>query len=157
MASTTQQHRIEPAHVIDAARAVEHLRLAEASLSRRRQNDCGPSETDRLAMRYILEQNDAGRAVTPTDLARYLSVTTASITALLNRLGRGQMITLRPHPDDRRKRLVIPVDRSDDPDLIDPLTATVREAAADLSPQEAELIARFLDQITDAVGKECQH
>lgn len=138
------------------AELVEELRRAEAHLARRRQTACGPSETDRSAMRFILESTDDARPVTPTDLARHLGITTASTTALLDRLGRGQMIEVRPHPEDRRKRLVIPVDRSDDPDVIDPLTATIRELSDDLSAQEAELVNGFLARITDAVKRECQ-
>lgn len=143
-------------HALDTAKAVEELRLAEAHLSRRRQTACGPSDTDRMAMRFILEGADEGREVTPSSLAQHLGMTTASVTALLDRLGRGEMIYVRQHPDDKRKRLVTPVDRSDDPDVIDPLTATIRNLSADLSDQEAELISGYLRKITDAVKRECQ-
>jgi DNA-binding MarR family transcriptional regulator len=143
-------------YALDTAKAVEELRLAEAHLSRRRQTACGPSDTDRMAMRFILEGADEGREVTPSSLAQHLGMTTASVTALLDRLGRGEMIHVRQHPDDKRKRLVTPVDRSDDPDVIDPLTATIRNLSADLSDQEAELISGYLRKITDAVKRECQ-
>lgn len=138
------------------AEIVEELRRAEAHLARRRQTACGPSETDRTAMRFILEAADEELPITPTDLAKHLGISTASTTALLDRLGRGQMIDLRPHPDDRRKRLVVPVDRNDDPDLIDPLTAAIRDLSDELAPQEAELVNGFLTRITDAVKRECQ-
>lgn len=135
---------------------VEELRRAEAHLARRRQSACGPSETDRSAMRFILEAADDERPITPTDLAKHLGITTASTTAVLDRLGRGQMVELRQHPEDRRKRLVVPVDRSDDPDLIDPLTATIRDLSDELSPHEAELVNGYLTRITQAVTRECQ-
>lgn len=143
-------------HARRAADAIEELRRAEAHLSRRRQTACGPGDTERIAMRFILEQADAERPVTPRDLADHLGVTSASVTALLDRLRQGQMIEVRPHASDGRKKLVMPVDRTDDPDLIDPLTAGIRELAADLSPSEAELLAGFMDRITDLVSRECQ-
>lgn len=141
---------------VDTAKAVEELRLAEAHLARRRQTACGPSDTDRMAMRFILESADEGREVTPSLIAQHLGLKSASVTALLDRLGRGEMVDVRPHPTDKRKRLVVPVDRSDDPDVIDPLTATIRNLSADLSDQEAELISGYLRKITDAVKRECQ-
>ncbi len=157
ISSTTTTHAVHAAagHR-PTADVVDELRRAEAHLARRRQTACGPSETDRSAMRFILEAADDERPITPSDLAQHLGITTASTTALLDRLGRGQMIEVRPHPDDRRKRLVVPVDRSDDPDIIDPLTATIRELSDDLSAQEAELVNGFLTRITDAVKRECQ-
>lgn len=141
---------------VDTAKAVEELRLAEAHLSRRRQTACGPSDTDRMAMRFILEGADEGREVTPGTIADHFGMSSASVTALLDRLGRGEMIDVRPHPSDKRKRLVVPVDRSDDPNVIDPLTATIRNLSADLSDQEATLISGYLRKITDAVKRECQ-
>lgn len=155
--STTTQQKTATAETLrSTADVVEELRRAEAHLARRRQTACGPSETDRSAMRFILEAADDERPITPTDLAKHLGITTASTTAVLDRLGRGQMVELRQHPDDRRKRLVVPVDRSDDPDLIDPLTATIRELSDELSPHEAELVNGFLTRITQAVKRECQ-
>ena len=155
--STTTQQKTATAETLrSTADVVEELRRAEAHLARRRQTACGPSETDRSAMRFILEAADDERPITPTDLAKHLGITTASTTAVLDRLGRGQMVELRQHPDDRRKRLVVPVDRSDDPDLIDPLTATIRELGDELSPHEAELVNGFLTRITQAVKRECQ-
>lgn len=155
--STTTQQKTATAETLrSTADVVEELRRAEAHLARRRQTACGPSETDRSAMRFILEAADDERPITPTDLAKHLGITTASTTAVLDRLGRGQMVELRQHPDDRRKRLVVPVDRSDDPDLIDPLTATIRELSDELSPHEAELVNGFLTRITRAVKRECQ-
>ncbi|MET0303788.1 MAG: MarR family transcriptional regulator [Microbacteriaceae bacterium] len=140
----------------DVAWAIEELRHAEAQLFRRRQTTCGPSETDRSAMRYILEQTDAGAEVVPRDLARHLSITSASTTALVDRLTGGGLITSRPNPRDRRSKILMPVNRSDDPDEIDPLTARIRHLTEDLSAEEAALVTGFLRQVTETVASECR-
>jgi DNA-binding transcriptional ArsR family regulator len=136
--------------------AVERLRRAESRLARRRQSSCGPSETDRSAMRFVLERADEGVDVTPTDLARHLDISTASVTALLDRLRSGGMVELREHASDRRKKLVRPVDRSDDPDVVDPLTAAIRGLSDQLSDGDARLVGAFLDQVSDIVTQECE-
>ncbi|MBN9153685.1 MAG: MarR family transcriptional regulator [Microbacterium sp.] len=138
-----------------AARAAERLRLAESRLARRRQTECGPSENARAAMRFVLERSDAGEDVTPTDIARHLGVSTASVTGMLDRLHGGGLLAFRPNPDDGRSKLVVPFDRETDADDIDPVTAQIRRLADDLPPEVAEQIAVFLDRITAVVDLEC--
>jgi DNA-binding MarR family transcriptional regulator len=139
----------------EAARAVERLRLAESRLTRRRQTVCGPSENARMAVRYVLERADAGVDVTPTAIAEHLGISTPAVTAMLERLSAGGLLALRPNPNDGRSKLVVPFDRSTDPDDIDPLTAQIRTLVKDLPPQVAASIADFVDRITDAVDREC--
>lgn len=141
---------------IDAARAVERLRLSEARLSRRRQTDCGPSENARAAMRFILERADDGSGgVTPTEIAQHLDVSTASVTGMLDRLHSGHLIAFEANPRDRRSKLVVPFDRSVDLEDVDPLTAQIRSYAASLPEDAAAHVVRFLDFVRDAVDQEC--
>ncbi|MDY0911113.1 MarR family winged helix-turn-helix transcriptional regulator [Microbacterium sp. CFBP9034] len=140
---------------LTAALAVERLRLAEARLARRRQTQCGPSETARAAMRYILERADDGSPATPTEIAEHLGLATASMTGILHRLRGGGLITFQRNPDDGRSKRVVPVDRSADIDEIDPLTARIREFAGGLTEREADHVARFLEAVTEAVDGEC--
>ncbi|WP_461472551.1 MarR family winged helix-turn-helix transcriptional regulator [Microbacterium sp. HJ5] len=140
---------------LPAARAVERLRLAEARLARRRQTACGPSETARAAMRYILERADAGDPATPTDIAAHLGLATASVTGILHRLRGGGLISFVRNPDDGRSKRVVPVDRATDVEDVDPLTARIRQFAGGLTEREAEHVARFLDAVSDAVDREC--
>jgi DNA-binding MarR family transcriptional regulator len=138
-----------------AAFAVERLRLSEARLARRRQNDCGPSENARAAMRYVLDRTDAGENVTPTAIAQHLGVSTASVTGMLDRLHHGGLIAFVPNPDDRRSKLVVPFDRDTDLEDIDPLTARIRELADDLPDDAVPHISRFLELVREAVDLEC--
>ena len=141
--------------VRDAARAVELLRLSEARLTRRRQTGCGPSENARAAMRFILERADADENVTPSEIASHLGVSGASVTGMLDRLQVGGLIRFAANPRDRRSKLVIPFDRSTDADDIDPVTASIRQFAAELSPEAAEEVAVFLERVRTAVDLEC--
>lgn len=155
---TTETRETRPPQSGDpgpAARAIERLRLAEARLARRRQNACGPSETARAAMRFIWESSDDGVKITPTDIAEHLSVSTASVTAMLRPLQEGGLIGFIPNPDDGRSKYVVPYDRSMAPDEVDPLGARIRSFAAKLTPSEAERIADFLDAVTAAVDLDC--
>jgi hypothetical protein len=140
----------------DAAQAVERLRLAEASLSRRRQTECGPSENARAAMRFILERADVNESVTPRAVAAHLGVSAAAVTGILDKLHAGRMIAFRPNPDDRRSKLITPFDRSMDADDIDPVTARIRDAAAELDPAVADAVADFIERITRTVDLECR-
>jgi len=142
--------------VLDAARSVERLRLAESQLARRRQTACGPSENARAAMRLILERSDAGVDLTPGEIADHLSISPASVSGILDRLHTGGLITFSPNEKDRRSKLVNPVDRSVDIEDIDPLTARIRDMSVGLSGDDVRLIAEFIEGIADAVDDECR-
>ncbi|HBS73606.1 MAG: hypothetical protein CMH38_01025 [Microbacterium sp.] len=141
---------------VDAARSIERLRLAEGRLARRRQNECGPSENARAATRFIFDMSDQGVAVTPTDVAEHLGISTPSVTGILNRLYTGGIITFLRHPDDGRSKYVVPLDRDGDIDGIDPLTAQIRGLADTLTADQAAAVAAFIDLVTDAVDDECR-
>lgn len=148
--------RRESDAIDDAAWAAEELRRAEAHLARRRQSRCGPSDTDRQAWRFVLERSDSGESTTPKQLADHLGITTASTTKLLQRMKAASLLQLRANPDDRRSKLVVPVDRNDDPDLVDPLTTEIRGIAQSLSGDEARIVASFLRRVVAAVDEDCR-
>ena len=137
---------IEP----DVARILEELRLAGARLARRREHQTGLSATDRAAMRFLLERVDT-EDVSPTMVARALHLTPAAGTALMDRLVDRGLVSIEPHPRDRRMKVVSPFDRNIDPDHLDPLTSELRSLAAALPPQEARTIASFLTDVLRAV------
>ncbi|HET8926579.1 MAG TPA: MarR family transcriptional regulator [Microbacterium sp.] len=137
--------------VPEVADILEQLRLAEAKLTRQRQQRSEMNDTDRSAMRYLLERVDT-QEVTPTMIARALNLSPAAGTALMDRLvGRG-MIDIEPHGRDRRKKLVRPFDRNMDPDQLDPLTTRLRALAAELTDIEARTVGSFLNKVLAAVA-----
>lgn len=140
----------------DLARAVERLRLAEAALARRRQTDCGPSETARAVMRLLYDRADAGAKVTPTAIAASLGVSTPTVTAILRSLHDGGLVVFARNPDDGRSKYVAPVDRSADVDGVDPLTARIRDRAETLDPDLRARLAEIVEDITTLVDAECR-
>ena len=140
----------------DVARAAERLRLAEFRLSRRRQNDCGPSENARAAMRFVYDRADAGEEATPSVIADHLGVSAAAVTGMLDRLHAGGLVAFRANPSDGRSKLVVPMDRADDLEDVDPLTRRIRELAEELPDDAASQVAEFLRRLGDIVDGECR-
>lgn len=132
------------------AELLEELRLAGAKLTRQRQVPSGMSDTDRSAMRYLLERVDE-HEVTPTMIAHALHLSPAAGTALMDRLVARGLIEIEPHGHDRRKKLVHPVDGNMVPDHLDPLTTRLRSLAGELTDIEARTVGSFLKRVLAAV------
>ena len=150
MAQSQQSPDAAEDGIPDVARILEELRLAEAGLARKRQLQSGMTDTERPAMRYLLERVDT-HEVTPTMIARALHLSPAAGTALMDRLVAQGMIDIEPHARDRRKKLVRPFDRNLDPDELDPLTSRLRSLADELTDGEARTVGRFLHKVLAAV------
>lgn len=134
----------------DLGQLVDELRRAEAQLARRLAALRAPNDTDREAMRYILDAPKA-EPVTPGDLAAHLNVSTAAITSLLRRLqDRGQII-IAPHPRDARSKVLRPSLR-DLNSPADELTQRIDALAQEFTPEQTDAISRFLQRLTEEIG-----
>ncbi|WP_109210919.1 MULTISPECIES: MarR family transcriptional regulator [Microbacterium] len=134
----------------DVAGILERLRLAEAKLARQREQQTGMNESDRAAMRYLLERVDT-EEITPGIIAHALHLSPASGTALIDRLVARGLVVVGNHPRDRRKKLVRPFDRNVDPDHLDPLTTRLRTIADGLTTGDARIVAGFLEDVLSTV------
>jgi len=76
---------------------------------------------------------------------------TGAVTALLDRLEQRGHIVRAPHAADRRKVLVHLTDggRKDTMAHMGPMVAEVMELARRTSPEDREVIGRFLDEFTE--------
>ncbi|WP_243841882.1 MarR family transcriptional regulator [Salinibacterium sp. ZJ77] len=133
--------------VLDALAAWRNaeLRMSEAS---RRFMKLG--DNDMKALRFIIVTTDHGEIATAQGIAKYLGISSAATTKLLDRLEAGDHIKRLPHPTDRRARAIV----------VDELTresasATIgREharrfrVAAALTPEERDVIVRFLGELS---------
>ena len=114
----------------------------------------GLSATDVRALVCLLDRERAGVPASPTWLAGQLRVTTASVTALLDRLERAGHVRRTPRSDDRRRVDVLVQDSAKDlgwasfGPLID-ATAAVLDRR---SPAERAVIDAFLDDMVAAVA-----
>lgn len=86
--------------------ALRSYRAAEMAMRRRTQQSMEMGENELLVLRYLARAQARGEAVTPVHLARYLGITSASTTALLDRLAKTGHVTRKPNPDDRRSVLI---------------------------------------------------
>jgi len=73
--------------------AAENFRLRAARVV------IGAASTEMSALFYLFTEGTS----TPTELAARLQITTASVTELVERLGRVGLAQRAPHPHDRRK------------------------------------------------------
>lgn len=91
----------------------------------------------------------------PSDLARFLSVTTASMTELVDRLERGGHVSRRPHATDRRRILVDlnPEARA----TIDKMFVRAEQISADaarsLTAAERRSVLRFLQDVAEGYAR----
>src|SRR3954447_3328885 len=68
--------------------------------------------TDLAALRMLIMREQRGESVSPHDVARHLRISTASTTKLLDRLSESGHVERRPHPRDRRARVIVLTEES---------------------------------------------
>lgn len=101
-------------------------------------------------MRYLLERVDS-EEVTPSMIVKALHLSPASGTALIDRLVARGLVVVEAHAHDRRKKVIRPFDRNIDPDHLDPLTMQLRSLASELPPDDARVVASFLEDVLAVV------
>lgn len=136
--------------VLDAVRS---YRAAETLVRRRTQDAMGMNENDLLAMRCLMQARQAGGSLGPKDLSRLLGISTASTTALIDRLERGGYVRRRARPNDRRAWEIVPTDASDADvrETVGDMHRRMMQAAAELSPEEAGIVISFMDRLRSAL------
>jgi DNA-binding MarR family transcriptional regulator len=133
-----------PVEVLDALRL---YRAAERAMSRRTRRSMGMGESDLLAVRYLLEAQQAGGTVTAKDLARRLGISSASTTVLVDRLVRSGHARREAHPTDRRAVVVIatPESARDVRAALGDVHREMLDVAETLGPEELRAVLAFLD------------
>src|SRR6478609_3385665 len=74
--------------------------------------DMDMNATDLAALRMLIMREHRGKPVSPHDVARHLRISTASTTKLLDRLSESGHVERRPHPSDKRARVIVLTDES---------------------------------------------
>ncbi|WP_141364071.1 MarR family winged helix-turn-helix transcriptional regulator [Glutamicibacter uratoxydans] len=85
---------------------LSRMREIERKIMRSTQRFMKLNETDMRAIRKVISSTYNGKAVTAGDLARYLGISSASVTKMLDRLEAGKHVVRKPHPTDRRSQCV---------------------------------------------------
>lgn len=86
---------------------------------------------------FSVEEVDAGRGLTPAELAESSSVSRATMTGLLDTLERDGFISRQDHPEDRRMYTVH-------------LTPKARELLEGMLPDHYRRIARLMSPLSEA-------
>lgn len=133
--------------------AMRSYRAAEVAMRRRTQQSMDMGENELLVLRFLARAQQRDERVTPVTISRYLGITSASTTALLDRLEKTGHITRTPNPDDRRSVLIASSQKSETEvrhtlgAMHERMMGVVRKMSAD---DRATVIA-FLDDMREAV------
>ncbi|QKJ19143.1 MarR family winged helix-turn-helix transcriptional regulator [Microbacterium hominis] len=115
--------------------------------------DMEMNATDLAALRMLIMREQRGDAVSPHDLATHLRISTASTTKMLDRLTESGHVRRRPHPTDRRARIVVLTDESRRT-FFHHFGARLQEmrlVAIRYTDDELAVIARFLAEMGEAI------
>src|SRR5918993_400075 len=144
---------MDDGEVDQVVRVMEALRGwhdAERRMSEASRRYMKLNANDMRALRFLIAARNQGELATPGALTDYLGISSASTTKLLDRLERGGHLVRAPHPSDRRALAI---------SVTDETRAVAREsvgrqharrfaAAAALTPDEREVVIRFLDALS---------
>ncbi len=128
-------------------RALREYRQAEQRLIARTGAALGVSENDLVALRYLLWEERRGSLIRPKALGRYLGLSSASITALIDRLVARGYVSRSPDPEDRRA-VIIALELSDDVrGRIERVNSDLLAALARLDPESSARFTGFLQDV----------
>lgn len=139
----------------DVLEALQVYRAAEAAMRRRTGAAMGIGDNDLLALRLILDNTAAGRPTAAKDVSAYLGVSSASTSALIDRLVRGGFVERRQSLVDKRSTELVPTTAAlgDTGPLLAAAQEQIAAATAELSPDEAATVTRFLMKMRETVDR----
>ncbi|QYF73158.1 MarR family winged helix-turn-helix transcriptional regulator [Cryobacterium sp. PAMC25264] len=135
--------------------AMRTYRAAESAMRSRTQRSMGLGENDLLALRYLVTAKQQGRSIGPKELTAYLGITSASTTALLDRLERSGQVRREHSPFDRRALILIPTATTDAEmqAALGDVPERMVEVANRLNPAQAKVVIDFLKSMRAAVDE----
>lgn len=127
------------------SRELREIVKLSADFERRLGQALTVNATDLTAMQHLIESGP----LSPSELSARLRISTAAATMVVDRLEAVGHVERQPHPDDRRKIVVVPREESvrRTANELMPLIGGVAGVIAALPPDEAEIIERFLGQV----------
>jgi DNA-binding MarR family transcriptional regulator len=134
---------------VEVLESVRRHRAAEAAMRRRIRDDMDMGDTDLAALRWIIEQEKAGRSATSAGLSRALVISTAATVKLVGRLTASGYIARTDHPSDRRSLLLstLPGAHERLRSAIGPMHRRMMQLADSLEPDERDVVIHFLDRL----------
>ncbi|TDL45976.1 MarR family winged helix-turn-helix transcriptional regulator [Microbacterium oleivorans] len=131
--------------------ALRTYRAAESAMRRRTRDSMSMGENELLALRYLLRQPD--HSARPAELVKYLGVTSASITTMLDRLEKTGRIERLANPADRRSIFVKATTHANEEvrETLGRMHGLMYDVAVGMSPEAQEHVVDFLRRMSDAV------
>jgi DNA-binding MarR family transcriptional regulator len=113
----------------------------------------GMNASDLATLRMLVMRERVGQSVTPGEISRHLGISTASTTALIDRLVASGHAERAPHPQDRRARIVVLTEkaRRDFFAHFGHRLAAMRTLAASYEDEQLALINDFLARLGEAL------
>jgi DNA-binding MarR family transcriptional regulator len=133
--------------------ALSLYRASEAAMRRRVRETVGLGESDVLALRFLLRSQLEGRTVAPKDISSYLGISSASTTAMLDRLERSGRLRREISPTDRRALVIVPTVSNEDEirGMLGEVQPGMLDVVNSLDPAAAQIVINFLDEMQSAV------
>ena len=141
-------------HIGELMAALGRLRNAEQQLSDASLKYMKLNQSDMRALHYLIVAANTHEIATPGAIANHLKISTASTTKLLDRLERAEHITRSPHPSDRRALAIAITAKTRDAamDTVGRQQSKRFYSAARLTPEEREVVIRFLDDMAEQIS-----
>jgi DNA-binding MarR family transcriptional regulator len=130
----------------EMARAIRAVVIATENFRLRAARDVlGVGSTEISALFYLFTEGTS----TPTELAARLQITTASVTELVERLGRAGLARRAPHPHDRRKVVLSLTDAAQRQvgEMFERIAVSTARCTSLLDGDERETVLRFLHDL----------
>ncbi len=133
--------------------AMREYRNAEMAMRRRTREAMSMGENDMVLLRYLLQARQSGRSASPGELARHLGVSTASMTAMIDRLERSGHVRRERHETDRRSIYVVPTERSEEDmrRLLGDMHEQMMDAVVEMTPEESRVVLDMLERLQGVV------
>lgn len=136
--------------VMDVLVAVRAFSDAMDRMHSGMKGDMDMNATDLAALRMMVVRESEDTPVSPHDVARHLRISTASTTKLLDRMEQAGHLERRPHPHDRRARVVVLTDvsRREFYRHFGERMRQMRSVADRYTDDELRVVARFVGEMS---------
>jgi len=122
-------------------------------------HDLGLHRSDLMAMNLMSHAAARGSSMTPTQVAKSMSLSAAAVTALVDRLERVGHLVRHPDPADRRRVRLDVSQQAEDVSrgMFRPMNEELVEVMGQYTQAELQLVGRVLDDFTSAVQRASGH
>lgn len=138
---------------VEVLNLLRRYRGEESAMRARTRDSMGMGETDLLTLRFLLKAQRENRTVMQRDIAKFLGISSASVSALIDRLVKGDHVRRLPHPTDRRATIIMATEASEHEvrDTLGAMHQRMITVVDDLDQPELDAVAKFLQGMVEAV------